>query len=266
MNMEIKANIDNAQKSLEIMHTYFGSRNIEGQAQVPIPKSIIPFSDAHYRYLFYSCLLNYGVKSSTLHNNMLLFYDSHPSLFLPGWVTEKYFNDYSELADLLRSHIHVRYPNECAKRWVGLSDILHSKYDDDPRALFAKKTTYGEFKAAISQIKGLGQKTGGLLLRMLIDANMIQSADGIAEIPIDRHDVDICIWLEVITKFSADEIKKNKKLIKMLSDAWVQAANNLSISPSLADQYLWIIGSQFCVSSKCQICPLQSLCKRKEQS
>lgn len=266
MSIEIKVNLDNAQNSLAIMHTYFSDKNIEGQAQVPIPASIMPFSAAHYRYLFYSCLLNYGVKSSVLHQNMLAFYETHPNLFLPNCVIQKYSNNYSELADLLRTHIHVRYPNECAKRWVGLSEILHTKYDDNPQKMFVKRTTYSELKDAISQIKGLGQKTGGLLLRMLIDTNMIQSVDGITEIPIDRHDVDICIWLEVITKINADEIKKSKKTIKMLSDVWVQAANNLSISPSLADQYLWIIGSQFCVSSNCSICPIRSQCKRKEKS
>lgn len=229
-----------------------------------MPKSIELRSAEHYRYLFYSCLLNYGIKSTTLHENLRHLYEQYLDLFSPNYIVEFYPNCYTELADILRSYIHVRYPNECAKRWIDLSTILHTQYHDNPQEMFIGKSTYYEFKKSISQIKGLGQKTGGLLLRMLIDNDMLKSSDGIAEIPIDRHDVDLCIWLNVISDFTADEIKKSKKIIKLLSDIWVQAANNLSISPSLADQYLWAIGSDYCTSRNCVNCPLHHLCKRKE--
>ena len=112
-------------------------------------------------------------------------------------------------------------------------------------------------------LNGFGQKTGGLLLRILIDEGLINPIDGIAEIPIDRHDIDLCVWLEVISNITSDEIKKNKKVIKLLSDTWVTAAKQLSISPSLADQYLWIIGSQFCSKSQCEVCPLSNDCVKK---
>lgn len=262
--METKTNLNNAENGLKAMHTYFADKDIQGQAQIVVPASIELYSATHYRYLFYSCLLNYGMKSSVLHENLVHLYEKRSNLFLPGYIIETYSNDYVELADILRSYIHVRYPNECAKRWIGLSTILHTQYQDNPQEMFKGKSTYYEFKESISKIKGLGQKTGGLLLRMLIDNDMLKSIDGIAEIPIDRHDVDLCIWLGVISGFTADEIKKSKKIVKLLSDTWVQAANNLSISPSLADQYLWIIGSELCTSKSCVYCPLNHLCKRKE--
>ncbi len=262
--MEENLSLKNAETCLNILHNYFSDKNIEGQAQVVLPKSIIPNSKVHYQYLFYSCLLNYGMKSTSLHKNMIYLYEQYPNVFSPGYVVEKYSKDYTDLADVLRSYVHVRYPNECAKRWIGLSEVLHLKYNDNPKEMFRDKSTYNDYKKSISQIKGLGQKTGGLLLRILIDNNMLSPIDGITEIPIDRHDIDLCIWLNVISNFTADEIRKNTKIIKALSDVWVQAANNLSISPSLADQYLWIIGSEFCASKKCIHCPVFDLCNRME--
>lgn len=262
--MNIKINPNNAEIGLKAMHIYFTDKNIQGQAQVIVPASIELFSAAHYRFLFYSCLLDFGVKSNVLHENMLHLYKQRPNLFLPSYIFEVYSDDYTELATILRSYTHVRYPNECAKRWINLSRILHTQWQDNPQEMFRGQSTYHEFKETISLIKGLGQKTGGFLLRMLIDNEMLKSNDGIAEIPIDRHDIDLSIWLKIILEFTADEIKSSKKIIKLLSDTWVQAANKLAISPSLADRYLWIIGSEFCTSKKCVLCPLSHLCKRKE--
>lgn len=262
--MYTKTSFHNAEIALKTLQFYFADKSIQGQAQVVVPKSISLNSAAHYRYLFYSCLLDYGTKSKVLHKNLLQLYEQHPDLFLPTYIIETYSNDYTSLADLLRSYTHVRYPNECAKRWIDLSMLLHTKWQDNPWEMFKGKSTYHEFKEAISQVKGLGQKTGGFLLRMLIDNKMLISSDGIAEIPIDRHDVDLSIWLGVISGFTADEIKKSKKIIKLLSDTWVQAANSLSMSPSLADRYLWIIGSEFCACKNCAQCPINQLCNRKE--
>lgn len=258
--MSIFINFNNAEKSLEVLHTFFANQEIQKQAQITLPKSIKPFSTDHYLYLFYSCLINYGMKSSTLHENLLKFYEHSPEYFVPSNIVHKYSYSYFHLAELLRLNIHVRYPNECARRWLALSVILNSQYNGNPQEMFKDKTTYYEFKEEISKIKGFGQKTGGLLLRMLIDNKMLNPIDGISEIPIDRHDIDLSIWLRVIAGATADEIKRNNKLIKSLSDTWVEASNKLLISPSLADQYLWIIGSQFCTSQRCFACPLKGLC------
>lgn len=262
--MEMKINLYNAELSLKVMHTYFVNKDIQKQTQITVPKSIILYSATHYCYLFYNCLINYGIKSNILHENLLRLYEQRPNLFSPSYIMETYSINYEELAKILRSNIHVRYPNECAKRWIGLSTILHTQYQDNPKEMFKGKSKYYEFKNAISKIKGFGQKTGGLLLRMLIDNDMLKPIDGIQEIPIDRHDIDLCIWLGIISGLTADEIKKSQKTIKLLSDTWIKAANNFYISPSLADQYLWIIGSEFCTLKNCVHCPINHLCNRKE--
>ena len=262
--MSITIDIQQAELSLKKMHQYFSVREIAEQAQVKLPQNIEKLSPQHYCYLFFSCLANYGMKSSVLHENLCLLYEHKPELFAPAYIVSTYANKLSDLATILKSNVHIRYPNECTKRWFALSEILHSHYNDDPKEMFANKNKYDEFKSVISQIKGFGQKTGGLLLRMLIDNDMLSSIDGITEIPIDRHDIDLCVWLEVITNITSDEIKKSKKIISALSAAWVEASNKMEISPSITDQYLWIIGSQFCTSQSCTSCPLKEVCIHKE--
>lgn len=262
MNFEI--NLTKAINSLKLMHNYFTNKEIENKAQVVLPNVIEHNSSQHFCYLFFSCLLNFGMRSNILHENLCLLYETNSEIFSPQYIVENYSNNYTKLAKLLSSKVHIRYPNECAKRWIALSELLHANFDNNPQNLFVGKNKYNEYKLAISQINGFGQKTGGLLLRMLIDNEMLISSDGIAEIPIDRHDIDLCVWLEVISNISTSEIRKNKKIVNLLSATWVQASKELSISPSLTDQYLWIIGTQFCVSRNCKSCPLHYVCSRKD--
>lgn len=254
--------IENAEKSLSVLHAFFSQQDIKTQAEVLLPSTITYNSAQHYCYLFYSCLLNYGMKSSLLHSSLRAFYDLYPEMFSPKYIVNEFKTNNNNLAVLLKTYVHVRYPNECAKRWISLSISLHNNYHDNPKEMFTDLSTYEQFKDAVMKVKGFGQKTGGLLLRILIDNRMVLPIDGIAEIPIDRHDIDLSVWLKVIVDYTAEEIKKNSKLIKLLSDTWVQAANNIQISPSLADQYLWIIGSEYCTTMTCQSCPLYNLCFR----
>lgn len=263
--MEYSVNANNAEVSLKLMQQYFADKNINEEATVTLPKGIIQGSDLHYRYLFYSCLVNYGVKSTLLHKNLIRLYEQNPLIFSPSYICETYANDYALLTDVLRSFLNMRYPNQCAKNWFCLSDILHTQYHDNPKELFANKSSYYEFYDAVCKLKGFGQKTGGFLLRILIENDLLTPIDGIAEIPIDRHDIDLSIWLGVISNITVDEIKKSKKAIKQLSNIWVMVSNKNSISPSLTDRYLWIIGSQLCSKNKCDICPLHVECRRNKE-
>lgn len=262
--MSVIINIKRAELSLKKMHQYFSEKNISERAQVKLPKSIEKFSPQHYCYLFFNCLANYGMKSSLLHDNLCTLYEHNPELFAPDYIVLTYSNRLLDLAEILKSAVRVRYPNECAKRWFSLSELLYFHYNNNPQEMFIDKNRYEEFKCVISQIKGFGQKTGGLLLRMLIDNGMLSPVDGISEIPIDRHDIDLCVWLEVVSNITTDEIRKSKKVISELSSTWVEASNNLAISPSITDQYLWIIGSEYCVTKSCDLCPLKEMCNNKE--
>lgn len=261
--MDYMINKENAKKSLIIMNNFFQENKDFKMANIILPSSIKPGSLEHCKYLFYSCMLNYGMKSTVLHENLQLFYEENPCLFDPKYVLNVYKYNICELADLLRSRIHVRYPNQSAKNWINLSEIMLNKYNGNFDEIFLNKQTYLEYQAAIFELDGFGQKTGGLLLRMLIDEGFIKPIDGISEIPIDRHDINLCIWLGVINGLTANDIKKSKGIIGILSKVWVNVSKEFNISPSITDQYLWIIGSKFCSKYQCNICPLNSLCINK---
>lgn len=261
--MDYTINIENAKRSLIIMNNFFLKNKDLKMSNIILPSSIKRGSMEHCKYLFYSCMLNYGIKSKVLHENLQLLYEENPCLFNPKYVLDIYKNNKCKLADLLRSKIHVRYPNQSAKNWINLSKIILSKYNGNLDEIFKNKQTYSEYQSAIFELDGFGQKTGGLLLRMLIDEGFVKPIDGIAEIPIDRHDINLCIWLDVINGLTAEEIKKNQKIIGELSKIWVNVSNEFKISPSTTDQYLWIIGSKFCSKYQCNTCPLNSLCIKK---
>lgn len=263
--MEYTIDANNAELSLKKMRQYFSDKNIDKEATVTLPKEIIHGSELHYRYLFYSCLVNYGVNSVLLHKNLISLYEQKELMFSPQYICETYADNYDSLTDILRSFLHLRYPNQCAKNWFCLSSTLHNQYHDNPKELFTNKNSYYEFQEAICNLKGFGQKTGGFLLRILIENDLLQPIDGIAEIPIDRHDIDLSIWLGVVSNITSDEIKKSKKVIKQLSNTWVMVSTKNSISPSLTDRYLWIIGSQLCSKKQCDICPLQEECRRGQE-
>jgi len=123
--MGITTNLYRAKECLELMAAYFADKNIENQAQVILPDGIERFSQQHYCYLFLSCLLNYGMRSSVLHQSLQTLYDNKPEIFSPGYIVATYKDNCGDLAELLRTAVHVRYPNEAAKRWIALCENLH---------------------------------------------------------------------------------------------------------------------------------------------
>ena len=71
-------------------------------------------------------------------------------------------------------------------------------------------SSYTELYQFITTIKGFGQKTGGLLLRLVAESGICKFADQLTVIPIDRHDIDISYLTKVIStrKPTAQEIKE----------------------------------------------------------
>ena len=116
--MEIITDYYRAKESLKLMNVYFHAKNIEKQAQVILPDGIEKCSQQHYCYLLLSCLVNHSMKSSTLHKNLCSLYENKSEVFSPEQVVATYRNNDSGLAGLFRTYLHVRYPNESAKRWI----------------------------------------------------------------------------------------------------------------------------------------------------
>jgi len=253
---QIKVNRDNAELCVVKLHNYFSKNKIEELATVEYPKSILYGSEEWLYYIFYSCLLDYGMKSKIYHSNLINTYIKYPKIFNPRYVIEQFKTNEEKLLSIIKQNVHPRFPNVALKKWINLSTSL-SLYDN---LLFEikKYNSFDEFASFIKGISGYGQKTGGLLLRLIVEANICSFDDDISFIPMDRHDIEISYLNGVI---NTDKLTQSH--ITELSNLWIASGKKCSISPDTIDKYLWEIGNRFCTLKKCISCPLYSNCKTK---
>ncbi len=236
---------------LSKIKAYF--KNIDSVSNVEYPKEVKYRSHEWLVYIFYSCLLDYGMKSKLYHERLIQTYHNYKDIFNPKLVKD--YNE-NELLQIIKNNIHPRYPNVALKKWLNLANVLEN-YDN----LLEKIQTFNHFSELvyfIQQIKGYGQKTGGLLLRLIAEANICSFDEEIPFIPLDRHDIEISYLNGIINKN-----KLNEKNIRQLSNLYIQKGRQLNISPCDVDKYLWEIGNSFCNKKACVTCPLQDTCKKK---
>lgn len=235
----------------KLLKDYF---KLEGSsAEVLYPNNIESKSIEHIYYLFYSCLLDYGMNSKIYHNNLINTYKVHPNIFNPNYVYKNYKDNSKLLSDIIKNNIHPRYPNVALKKWLYLSEYLSK---EDLLTKLKNINSYNELYNYIISIKGYGQKTGGLLIRLLVEIKICNI--DLLNIPIDRHDIEISYLNGII-----DSDKLNNDEISKLGTIWVNSALINGITPIDIDKYLWTIGSKLCVKKMCNICPLNVNCKQK---
>ncbi len=245
---------------LKILNNFFDKNQVI-DASITVPNNIKLNSPEHYRFLFYSCLVNLGTKSQILHKNLVNLFAEMPEFFDAEQVCKKY-NDLEKIRLILKDKLHVRYPKISANNWLNLSKVIYESYNNNPKNMFIGLKSYCEYENKIFKIKGFGQKTGGLLLRALIEQDLAEINDTIKSIPIDIHDSRISINTKVISNISLEELRNNKTAINDLSKVWVEAAEELNISPTVADQYLWLLGNKYCAKNNCENCPLKQNCEK----
>ncbi len=221
-------------------------------ANVEYPSNIQYKTNEYYLYMFYSCLLDYGMRSKTYHKNPAYTYKMYPNIFVPRYVLNM---DEKTLKNILVSNIHPRYPNVAIKKWINLSQKL-VEYDNILSYL-KSINSFKELEFFIKSIKGYGQKTGGLLVRIISDSQICNFMENIESIPIDRHDVEVSYSTGII-----NSEKISEKDIKKLSDAYVKIGKELNINPSDIDKYLWEVGNSLCNKKKCDECPLKKYCNK----
>lgn len=219
-------------------------------ANVEFPKKINYGTNEYYIYMFYSCLLDYGMRSKIYHKNLIDTYEKHSKIFCPSYVS-KISED--ELHNIIVNNIHPRYTNVATRKWINLSNEL-IKYDS---ILYYLKSisNFEELNKFIKNLKCYGQKTGGLLMRIICDSKVCDFQENIKSIPIDRHDIEISRLTSII---NTTNILKNE--IIELSDAYVKVGKELNINPSNIDKYLWEIGNSYCNKKYCEDCPLNNMC------
>lgn len=241
----------------EKMKAFFCTSN--DLAEVEIPNSIMSCSNEHIIYLFYSCLLDYGMRSKTYHSNLVKTYEKYKMVFDPHYVITNLKNNKEKLFSILKENVHPRYPNIALKKWIELSEFLDENFPDgDLKNTISSLSSYKELYNFITNIKGYGQKTGGLLLRLISDSGVVNFTEELSDIPIDRHDVEISYLNGIVERRNL-----NEKELKILGDTWIKAAEYTGVSPSNIDKYLWSIGAEFCSKKRCLECPLKENCKTK---
>ncbi len=246
----------NIDRLVKKMHEYYESQDSSTLATVDFPKEIKDKSNEWLIYIFYSCLLDYGMKSQNYHNNLINTYHVQPQIFNPNYVIEKFTTNKEELLNIMKNNIHPRYPNVAVDKWLNLSNKL-SKYDNllDKIKEF---NNFNELNLFVRNIKGYGQKTGGLLLRLIYESNVCNFNDKLGYIPLDRHDIEISYLNNII-----DSQKLSNQQIEELSGLYIKSGEKLGIDANLVDKYLWNIGNEFCNKKKCTNCPLYRDCKTK---
>lgn len=239
------------------IHEYYKSKNSNILATVDFPNEIEYKSNEWLIYIFYSCLLDYGMRSQNYHNNLINTYHIYTQIFNPKYVIANFTTNKEELLSIMKNNIHPRYPNVAVDKWLNLSIEL-SKYDNllDKIKEF---NNFNELNLFIRNINGYGQKTGGLLLRLIYESSVCNFNDKLGYIPLDRHDIEISYLNNII-----DSRKLNNKQIEELSSLYIKSGDKLGIDANLIDKYLWNIGNDFCNRKNCINCPLYCECKIKE--
>ncbi len=227
---------------------YFKDR--QSLATVEFPDSIEYKSKEYYIYMFYSCLLDYGMRSKIYHKNLISTYEKYSEIFNPKRVLVM---DEENLRDIIVNNIHPRYPNVALKKWIELSRKL-VEYDDILKTL-KNINSFQELNDFVKETREYGQKTGGLLIRIISDAEVCNFKESVGSIPIDRHDIEISYLVGIV-----NSLKLKDKDIEKLSNLYVKSGKELDINPSDIDKYLWEIGVTFCSKKKCEDCPLKCYC------
>lgn len=193
-------------------------------------------TNEYYLYMFYSCLLDYGMRSKIYHRNLIDTYIKFPNIFNPNYVIE---TSEEKLKDIIVNNIHPRYPNIAIKKWITLSNELN-KYNSILDYL-KSINSFEELSKFIKNTKSYGQKTGGLLMRIICDSKICNFREDIKSIPIDRHDIEISYLTGIVNTTNIS----NKDIIE-LSDTYVNVGKELNINPSNVDKYLWEVGNSYC--------------------
>lgn len=237
------------------MKNYFSS--IEQNANVSIPNNIVLGSKEYLNYIFYSCLLDYGMRSKSYHLYLNETYKNYSNIFDPKFVIDNYLDNEADLFIIIKENIHPRYPNVALKKWLFLSKFLNDNYYGDKlKEKIISLKSYKELYNFITKINGYGQKTGGLLLRLIYESGICEFNDELENIPMDRHDIEIS-YLNGVIKYN----KLSNKDIEKLGKIWIEAGKKNNISACDIDKYLWSIGNKLCSKKACRICPLFGNCK-----
>ena len=123
-NLDVYIDYDRCVKVVKIMNEYF--KNKSELAPIQYPSNVKYKTHEYFIYMFYSCLLDYGMRSKIYHQNLINTYRKYPYIFNPKSVV---IMNEDSLKYIIVNNIHPRYPNVATKKWIELSKEL-VKYDN----------------------------------------------------------------------------------------------------------------------------------------
>jgi len=220
-----------------------------------IPDAIDYASKEHAMFYFFLIFNDHGTKSINLYKNFKNLFVKNSDYFNPKKIA--YLED--ELKEEI-AKLGVRYANNSFKYWVYNAQKIVNEFDGDVYNLFTSYDDAMELYKKIKEFKGYGDKTTGLLLRVIngVGFNKLDNFYDVP-LPVDTHDSKIAINCNMIDSF--DYNKADKKVLKDVSKIWQDLANSMGYKWEELDKALWILGSVGCVKKDCQDCPIKLDCK-----
>jgi len=268
--MNLIINQKRAEMVVQRLYAAFSQRQgllseLENLVENQIPEGVFPLSREHSLFLFFTVFNDHGMKSVRLYSLAKKLFHLQPEIFDPARVLATFTGP--EDPDLLAAtgrYLSVRYPKVTAANWYVNSKRLCDLYAADPRNLFSSTAKAAELLDGITQFRGYGPKTGGMLLRAVIGLGFAK-VTGLEEVllPVDIHDSRISFLTGMIragdkrTVSPADYYRHVPQIQRMLLDT----CNTLGLSWLNVDRALWIIGSRGCVDTRCQLCPISDFCR-----
>lgn len=185
-------------------------------------------------FLFLVTVLDYGMRSTTLYQGANDLFKEKRDLLDPKKLSKV---GERMLARLLLQFLHVRFPNEAAKRWVANSQKLLTDFNGDCFEIFNKQSAL-EVLESIYQFRGFGKKTGDLFFRSVVNTFRLSYPDiNNVPMPIDRHKLRLTYEWGFI---SEDEY--NRKDRRKVDQIWKDACQKAGISWLEFDRAFWIWG------------------------
>ncbi|MEQ8221692.1 MAG: hypothetical protein ABRQ37_05280 [Candidatus Eremiobacterota bacterium] len=240
-------------------------REVENLIENQLPDGVKRLSKEHALFLFYVIPNDYNMRSELLYERAKKLFKFNSPLFESAYILKHYKNEEDpDLITATAKYLGTRYPKETAKRWYINSEKLLKCFDGDPRNLFRSSSNATLLLNKIKTFRGYGDKTGGLLLRAVINLKFSEVTE-LYEVPqpVDIHDSRIAFYTRIImvdANHKEDEINYYDYR-KNVAEILLKTCKTLKVQWLDVDQALWLIGSRGCVKKRCSLCPLLDVCR-----
>lgn len=225
-----------------------------------LPRDVYPLSKEHAIFLMHIISLDYATRSIRLYENGKTLFSKHPELFNPADVINI---GIEKLRELITQNVGARFPNEATLRWFENSKKLLTEYNGDPRNVFIDCKDGQEALDRIRKFRGMGRKTGALLLRAFANLGFVtlSNLDRVL-VPVDVHDTRIAFFTRCIQGSQKPEfyVENYPRYVRYVSEFWSKTARNANLNWLVLDRALWLLGSKGCAKGLHGSCPLRDFC------